>query len=251
MAKKATTTTKKAAAPKKPTVAAKTVKKAAKKPSRPAESKVVKPTSEKMPLSQAVAMTTKRNIAILILLVVAIAAVLLYQNKGIFVAATVNGKPISRISVIKALEKQSGKTTLDSLITETLVMDEAQKQGKSVSQEEVDIEIKRIEESVKDLGQPLDELLALQGMTREQLVQQIKIQKMIEKLLQDKVSITDEEVSATLASAESNESLSASEEAKLKSDIKTNLTQQKIAETFPSWLEELKARSNIKYFTNY
>lgn len=250
MAKKAAAkTTKNTPAPKKAAAGTKSVKKPAKKTT--AKSSIQKPSSEKMALSIPSMASSKRNIIILVLLVVAIVAVLLYQNKGLFVAATVNGKPISRVAVVKALEKQSGKTTLDSLITESLIIDEAEKQGKSVSTEEINAEVQKIEESVKDLGQPLDELLALQGMTRDQLVQQIKVQKMIEKLLQDQVSVSDEEVSATLASAESNETLSATEEAQLKTDIKTNLTQQKIAETFPQWLEELKARSNIKYFTSY
>lgn len=206
---------------------------------------------EKMTLSTAIATTTKRNIALLVLLILAIIGVLLYQNKGLFVVATVNGTPIYRTSVISALEKQSGKTTLDSLITESLIMSEAEKMGKSVSEDEINAEVKKIEDSVKDLGQPLDDLLALQGMTRDQLIQQIKIQKLIEKLLADRVTVKDEEIESALSSSESFDTLSASEEAKLKSDIKTNLAQQKISELFPTWLEELKTRSNIKYFKNY
>lgn len=230
-----------------------------KTPARPARSSVKKTAvaaktvkveqteSVKTPIS------TKKNFLILGALIIAIIAVLLYQNKGLFVVATVNGKPISRLAVVNALEKQSGKTTLDSLVTETLILSEAQKQGKSVSQEDIDAEIGRIEESVKELGQPLDELLKLQGLTREQLIQQIKVQKLVEKLLEDQISVKDEEVSTVLSESQSSatEALSASDEAQLKKDIKSNLSQQKISEKFPQWLEELKAKSSIKYFKEY
>lgn len=229
------------------------VKKAAVRPARSSVKKsvaVVK--SVKAELIKA-PISTKRNFLILGVLILAIIGVLLYQNKSLFVVATVNGKPISRLAVINALEKQSGKTTIDSLVTETLILDEAQKQGKSISQEEIDAEIGRIEESVKELGQPLDELLKLQGLTREQLVQQIKVQKLIEKLLENEISVKDEEVSAALSESQvsATEALSASDEAQLKKDIKSNLSQQKISEKFPQWLEELKAKSSIKYFKEY
>lgn len=230
------------------------VKKAAVRPARSSVKKPVAVVAKSVKAEPVKApISTKRNFLILGVLILAIIGVLLYQNKSLFVVATVNGKPISRLAVINALEKQSGKTTIDSLVTETLILDEAQKQGKSISQEEIDAEIGRIEESVKELGQPLDELLKLQGLTREQLVQQIKVQKLIEKLLENQISVKDEEVSAALSESQvsATEALSASDEAQLKKDIKSNLSQQKISEKFPQWLEELKAKSSIKYFKEY
>ena len=47
------------------------------------------------------------------------------SSRGLFVVALVNGEPISRIEVIKALEKQGGKATLDSLVTKKLIAQEA------------------------------------------------------------------------------------------------------------------------------
>src|SRR3989344_3454042 len=65
--------------------------------------------------------------AIIISAIIILAAVG-YVYKGLFVAATVNGYPISRLAVVRELEKAAGKNTLDALINKKLVSDEAGKQ---------------------------------------------------------------------------------------------------------------------------
>ncbi len=53
--------------------------------------------------------------------VFAVLLVLFNAFKGQFIAATVNGSSISRWSLIQELEKQSGKSTLDTMITKKLI----------------------------------------------------------------------------------------------------------------------------------
>ena len=56
----------------------------------------------------------------IILIAALIAAISLgYLGKGLFVAALVNGMPISRLTVVKELEKQGGSQTLDNLVEPT------------------------------------------------------------------------------------------------------------------------------------
>ena len=62
-----------------------------------------------------------RYIIIAISIAVVIFLASLQYSKGLLVAATVNGSPISRWAVIGNLEKQAGKQALDSLITEKLI----------------------------------------------------------------------------------------------------------------------------------
>ena len=57
----------------------------------------------------------------IIIAVIIILAALVYYYKGLFIAATINGSPITRLAVIKELEKASGKQALDSLITKKLI----------------------------------------------------------------------------------------------------------------------------------
>ncbi len=79
----------------------------------------------------------------LVITVLVIAAVL-YYIKGWFFAAVVNGQPVSRLAVVNQLEKTGGKQTLDSLINQSLILQEAKKLKITVSNKEVDDEIKRI-----------------------------------------------------------------------------------------------------------
>lgn len=172
-----------------------------------------------------------------------------YYFKGLVIAATVNGKPVSRLSIVQKLEKQGGKGTLDNLITETLIQNEAQKKGVSISDQEVDDEIKKIEVTVTQQGGTLDQALLQQGMNREMLKENIKTQKLVEKLLSDKLEITDEEVMAYLN--ENKTELPKGNEEEAKNDIKDQLKQDKIQQEAGTWIESLKANADIKYFVNY
>ena len=91
----------------------------------------------------------------IIVAVIIILAALAYYYKSLFIAVTVNGSPITRLAVIEELEKVSGKQVLDSLITKKLINGEAIKKGVSVTSEEVDAEIKNIENQIKAQGQTL------------------------------------------------------------------------------------------------
>ena len=88
--------------------------------------------------------------------VIAVAILLLgglgYYYKNLLVVATVNGSPISRWSVLSQLEASSGKSVLDSIITKKLIEDEASSKNVSVSAEDIDGEIKIIEERLKEAG---------------------------------------------------------------------------------------------------
>ena len=62
--------------------------------------------------------------------------------KSLFVVVIVNGKPISRLALIRDLEKAGGSQTLDNLIAKTLIEQEAKAKGVSLTQEEIDKEVK-------------------------------------------------------------------------------------------------------------
>lgn len=174
---------------------------------------------------------------------VVVVLVLLYFFKGLFVAAVVNGTPISRIALVQELEKQEGSSVLNALVTKELVNQEAKKSGVSVSKEEIDSEIKKIEESIESQGQTLDQALASQGWTRDDLGDQIRTQIIVEKLLADKVNVTDQEVDeyikTNLAPTES------------KDDVKALLKQQKLMTEYQTWIANLLAQAKINYWVKY
>ena len=170
----------------------------------------------------------------------------LFVFRRLFVVAIVNGKPITRLSVVSELEKQSGKQMLDELIVRSLVFEEAKKQGITVTNEEVANEIATIESNVTGQGQDLNQLLATQGMTRDQLEDQIKIQKTAEKLAQKDVAVTDEEVASFI---EQNKSTipEGTSDADLQQMAKTRLEQTKLQQAVQDLITNLRAKATINY----
>lgn len=191
---------------------------------------------------------TKKQFLIGLGLVVIIAT--LYYFRGLFIVAFVNGQPISRLSVISELENRQGGQALDSLITKTLIFQEAKKNNVIVSEQEIADEIKNFETNIQEQGQDLNQLLSMQGMTRNDLKEQIKLQKYLEKLLTDKISVSDQEISDYIA--ESQELLPEDQEPKeQKESVKEQLKQQKFSQELQTFIDEIKSKAKINYFVKY
>ncbi len=189
-----------------------------------------------------------RRIAICILILSFIFAILFYF-KGLLVAATVDGKLISRLSVIRQLEKQGGKNALDSLIVEKLIENEAKKKGVVISNDEVDKEIKNIEALITKQGSTLQNVLIQKGLTEETLRTQLRTQKKIEKLLADKIQVTDTEVSRYVL--DNKIPLPKGKEAEIKKQVADQLHNKKLNQEAQQWLAGLRVQAKIKYYVNY
>ena len=186
-----------------------------------------------------------------ILLVGAIAGIaIFFFGKSIFLAALVNGTPITRYSVIKELEKQNGKQALESLITKKLILQAAKKKNIEVKQSDVDKGIKKIEENTARQGQNLDEILKYQRMTRSDLMNQIKVQLTVEKLLADKIKVSEKEIEEFIKKNTPEEE-SSTQKLPTKDVAKTQLRQQKLEKEATAWVEQLKKNAKISIFVNY
>lgn len=172
-----------------------------------------------------------------------------YFVKGWFVAAIVNGKPITRFAVIKQLEEAQGNASLESLITQSLVEQAAAKQKVNITKEDVTKEISSIEDSLKAQNQNLDEVLDAQGMTRTQLNEQIRYKALVEKLLGDKLNVTDDEITKYIA--DNKDSLPTEDETQVKDIVVQQLKQQKLADEYQNLIADLKDKAHITYFIKY
>lgn len=179
-----------------------------------------------------------------------VVAILLYMLRGYVFAAIVNGVPITRLSILSNLEKQGGKRVLDQEITESLIIQTAQKEGVSVSNKEVSDQIKKIENSVKKSGQSLDAVLAERGMTRQDLEDQIKIQLIAEKILGKNVTVTDKEIDTFIEQNKDQLPIDATGSA-LREQVKDQLRSQQIGTKFQTWVTDLKTKAKIYYLVNY
>ena len=172
----------------------------------------------------------------------------LYTKKGVVLSARVNNHFVSRLTVLKELEKQGlAKEVLDSIINEKLIFDEADKKKITVSEAEVATEITSIEDELKAQGTSLESALTMQGQTMESLKKNLTIRLLINKLLADKVVIDEAAVQKYF---DDNKTVTYKDKKyeDVKDQIRKSLADQKIYDEFQKWLVEVKENSKIVYY---
>ena len=170
--------------------------------------------------------------------------------KSIFIAAIVNGEPISRLSVVTALEKQGGKTVLDNLITKKLILQEAKKRNISVTQGDIDSETKKISVGLQAQGSTIDQALAAQGMTRADLNDQLEVQVAINKMVGADVAVSEKEVDDFVA-ANKAQMAQGMTEAQFRTQATQQLKQQKLQIKIQDFIKNLQDKANIIHFVSY
>lgn len=191
-----------------------------------------------------------KNKKVITAVIVVAVVVILYFARSLFIAAIVNGKPILRYSLTRELERLGGASTLNNLIEKNIVYSEAKKLGKVVSQAEVDTELANVEATLKSQSLTLEQALSIRGQTKEELAEQIRYQKTVEKILGDKITITDQEIADYF---KNNKDLFTKTDTleKVKEDIRKTILQQKLTDEYQKWLTELKDKSKIFYFVKF
>src|SRR3989344_5406288 len=184
------------------------------------------------------------KLAAVVLLLVIVGA-LLYRNRSMFIAATVNGQPILRSELNKRLTDRFGSQTLEAMIGERLVTAAAKKEGVQASQDEIKAKIAEVEQGLQ--GQmKLDDALALQGISRKEFESQIEIQIIIDKMLGKDVSVSAQEVDEYITVNKDN--LTSSDSAKQKEEAAAQIKNNKISQKFQEWFTKLKEEAKISRF---
>lgn len=181
--------------------------------------------------------------------VIVVVGVLAYFGKGLFIAATVNGSPISRLALVDKLEKTSGKQTLEGLITQRLVINALDKEDVKVTPDEINAEIKRIEDQVSQQGGTLEQALEAQGMTRADLREQVSVNLRLAKLLSSQTQVTDEEVTQYIK--ENKLTITRGQETQFKDQIKNQLKSTKLSKAAQEWIGSIRAEASINYFVKF
>jgi dGTP triphosphohydrolase len=185
----------------------------------------------------------------IIIAVVVVISLSGYYYRGLFVAATVNGSPISRFAVIDKLEKTSGSQALDALITEKLIMAEMDRNNITVTDDQVDADIKKIEDQITAQGGTLSQALIAQGMTTADLRAQLTINDRLEKFLADKIQVGGEEISQYIA--DNKVVIPNGQEAQFNEQISSQLRSNKLNEAAQTLIDSLRSKASINYFVNY
>lgn len=186
---------------------------------------------------------TLRNIIIVLVLVL---AVLAWKFKGSFIAATVNGQPISRFELNDLLVKRFGQQTLDNIVSERLILSAVRQKGIFITDSEIDRKVKEIEERLKGQASLTDALTA-QGLTMPMFRRQLEIQISIEKLFDNEATISSKEVD-DYYSQNSTMYKNATDPAAIKEEVKSTLKQQKVNDLFEKWFAEIRKNAKITKF---
>ncbi|HVZ67036.1 MAG TPA: SurA N-terminal domain-containing protein [Patescibacteria group bacterium] len=182
-------------------------------------------------------------IAVVVLLIV---LALGYLKKQ-FVVATVNGQQISRIQLINALEQADGQNVLNSLISQTLLEQEAKRRNIKITDAEVNSEIQKIDKTLAQQNVTLSDALKQKGLTMADLKQQVKQQLLSDKLADaDNIKITDKEVNDYI---EQNKSMipATADMTQVRAQVKQQLQQDKVSQKLQALLQQLQAKSKIFY----
>jgi predicted DNA-binding ArsR family transcriptional regulator len=191
-----------------------------------------------------------RKAYIVLVIIILLLGAALYYFRGLFVAAVVNGQPISRWEVIRQTEQQSGKTTLDTLVRNTLIEQKAREANVSVSDKEINDEITKLQGNLSKQGQNLDQVLTAQGMSKDDLKKLIRLDKLVAKMVGKDVTVSDKEVTDYIE--KNKEALpQGADEATLKKQVADQLKQQKTNDKVRAWLADIEKQSKIVKFVDY
>ncbi len=172
---------------------------------------------------------------------------LLMANKGLIVAAIVDGHPIFSWQLNKTLTDRYGKQTLEGMISEQLIAEEAKKNGVNVTA--ADITAK--EDSIlKGLGAnvKLDDLLQYQGITKKDFENQIKLQLTVQDILGKNLTVSDTDIADYIAT--NSATLTATDPAVLKKEARQAIIDQKVSTMLQPWFAELRSKAKILNFVN-
>ena len=186
---------------------------------------------------------TKKHLLIAAILLV---AVLAWRFKGLLIAATVNGQPISRMELNSQLTNRFGQQVLDNIINERLILAATREQGIFVTNAELDERVASIEKKLAGQSS-LADALTVQGLTAETFRRQLEIQIAIEKLYTNEATVSSKEIEDYIKSNAAYYK-DATDPAALREEVNETLRQQKINEKFEPWFSQVKNGAKIQKF---
>jgi len=136
----------------------------------------------------------KKMIYISIGVLAATAIFILAAFNGDETVAKVGDKEITKEALYEKLVATSGAATLDAMISNEVVSQEAEKAKVEVTQEEIDVEMAVYEEQYGG-AEALEQALASSGMSIADLEEEMKNYLKVEKIIGPDIEITDEQIS--------------------------------------------------------
>lgn len=187
----------------------------------------------------------KKNKNLLLLIVALVALILVFaflRFKYLVVPVSVNGQPLFIWEYLVEMHNTFGDQMLNQLIAKSLVEQKAKEQGVSVSSQEIDEEFTKLEEQIAAEG-GIDEFLKSQGLTRAEVRKEIEINLVIQKLMADQISVSEEEVNQYFKDNQDIYEDISEEEAK--AEIRVELKNKKYQQQVSQYLTELRVKAKV------
>jgi len=189
--------------------------------------------------------TLKKKLYSLLAIFVLIILVYILIQRGLLVAAVVNGRPIFSWRVYSTLLSRFGSQTLEGIISEELINQSAKDTGVAITAGDIDAKEQEIIQGLGE-GSNLDDLLKFQGMTRDDFDRQIKLQLTVEKIVEQQVVLEEKQIIDYMDKNKS--ALTATDPAAFREEAKMALVKQKVGEQIQPWYNDLKDKAKIIRF---
>jgi hypothetical protein len=202
-----------------------------------------------MPIAPVSTQMTRKPVsskAISLALVVVVIGLLTYKVGPWMVPAVVDNRPVSRFELWSRLEKSYGAQALDDMVNEKILDGAIAKAGVKVDQTKLDEQMTTLEKQFETSG-GLDEALKQRGLTRNDLMKQVKTQISVEELLADKINPTEDEIKAQFDSGATTLYKDKKFD-EMKASITDELKQTKLRDAFLVWFADIKKEAKVKSF---
>src|SRR5205814_300325 len=128
---------------------------------------------------------------------------------------------------------------------EKLIENEAKAKNIKISDSDITAAVKTVQDQLTAQGTTLADALKTQGMSMEEFRSRIILQKDLEKLVADKINVTDQEISQYIK--DNKVTIPKGQEAAMNAEIKDLIKNDKVKTESQNLLTELKAKAKINY----
>lgn len=189
--------------------------------------------------------TVRNNRKYLLILLLLVLAVLVYLNRSMFVAATVNGQPVFTSQLSQRMASLYKEKTLQQMVDETIIEQEAVKKGVRVTDQQIKDKMVEVEKSYGG-AEIFDSLLAQQGLTRDEFARQTKLNLIVEALYKNEASASADEIEKFM---EGNSNIpEATDPAKFRALAEEQVKQQNLYKIIGQKFQELKQQAKVTIF---
>ncbi|NOU98161.1 peptidylprolyl isomerase [Paenibacillus sp. LMG 31456] len=138
----------------------------------------------------------KWMIGTLLLFIILVAYITVYppiKSNAAEAVATVNGVKINKEQLYETVMASSGAQTVNSMIEKELIRQEAEKAGIQIQDADLDKELATLKLNFPSETE-FNQALVANGLTLDSLKEEMKPQVMMQKILEQQVTVTDDEI---------------------------------------------------------